>query len=149
MAENMLDKKLRKELGEVFQEQLKLPAALVFFGSQVDCDYCEETIQLGREVAELSEFIHFYEHDLDLESELAESFQVDKAPTLVVAAQDDGNIKDYGIRFAGIPAGHEFVSFIQAILMVSGRDSGLARETVEFLQGLTEPLNLQVFVTPT
>lgn len=149
MSEEMLDKNLRKELTEIFQEQLRNPVGLLFFGSQKDCDYCEETLQLSQEVVELSEHLQLQVHDLEQESDLAERYQVDKAPMLVVAALKGEQIHDYGIRFAGIPAGHEFASFIEAIIMVSGGESGLEAETVQFLRELKDPIHLQVFVTPT
>lgn len=149
MSEKLLDKNTESELREIFNTQMVKPVQMVFFGSKTACDYCEETLQLSQEVADLSKDIYLNRHDLDQEPELASEHKVDKAPTIVVAAIDDGKVFDYGIRFAGIPAGHEFASFIQAIIMVSRRDSNLTAETREFLQQLREPLHLQVFVTPT
>lgn len=149
MTKNLLNEAIRKELKDVFQEQLKHPVRVIFFGSQGGCDYCEETLQLSREVSELTELISLTILDMDQQPEMAKSLQVDKAPTVVVAGLEGDEVRDYGIRFAGIPAGHEFASFIQAIIMVSMRESGLEPETVAFLDGLVEPLHLQVFVTPT
>jgi glutaredoxin-like protein len=57
--------------------------------------------------------------------------------------------KDYGIRYYGIPAGYEFSTLINDIMMVSRGESGLSAETKAYLAGLTQPLHLQVFVTPT
>ena len=54
-----------------------------------------------------------------------------------------------GIRYAGIPSGHEFSSLIHDLILVSGRDSGLGQETRNFLKSLDSPVLLQVFVTPT
>lgn len=149
MTEKLLDDGIREELKTVFKEQLKNPVRLLFFGSQIGCDYCDATLQLSQEVSELSEIIDLLVHDLDQEPELAGRYKVDKAPTVVVAALNGEEVLDYGIRFAGIPAGHEFASFIEAIVMVSKRESGLEAETAAFLAGLTDPLHLQVFVTPT
>ena len=56
---------------------------------------------------------------------------------------------DFGIRYAGIPSGHEFTSIIQDVLLVSGRDSGLNDQTRSFLKDLKDPIHMQVFVTPT
>ena len=62
----------------------------------------------------------------------------------------DGDVRtDYGVRFAGIPSGHEFSTLIHDLILVSGRDSGLSPETRAFLKGLEKPVHLQVFVTPT
>ncbi len=70
-------------------------------------------------------------------------------PGLVLAGREGEEIIDFGVRYAGIPAGHEFSSLIHDLVLVSGRDSGLDRKTRDFLGGLTQPVSLQVFVTPT
>ena len=57
--------------------------------------------------------------------------------------------QDHGIRFFGIPSGYEFMSLLDAIVLVSGGDSGLAPASRTMLAELRSPLNLQVFVTPT
>jgi hypothetical protein len=92
-------------------------------------------------------------YDLDANPEMAAKYRVDKAPVTVFAGRetdDPGSpILDYGIQFSGIPAGHEFSSLIQTLLLVSGRDSGLDENTRAFLKTLTKPIHLQVFVTPT
>ncbi len=56
---------------------------------------------------------------------------------------------DHGIRFYGIPSGYEFTSLIEAIVSVSTGETGLSAESLEVLARLTEPVHLQVFVTPT
>jgi glutaredoxin-like protein len=67
----------------------------------------------------------------------------------VIAGVDGDQILDYGVRFAGIPSGHEFSSFIHDLILVSGRDSGLSAKAREYLKALDQPVLLQVFVTPT
>lgn len=68
---------------------------------------------------------------------------------MVIAARDGDEIKDLGIRFLGVPSGHEFSTFINDLLIVSKRDSGLDPKTRAFLKQLDSPVQLQVFVTPT
>ncbi len=128
---------------------LKEPVHLLFFGTSNDCEYCEDTRQLAQEVVNLSDKLSLGIHDLQTDAALAEQYHVDKAPTVVIAGRDGDTITDYHIRLAGIPAGHEFASLIQNILLVSSRDSGLSPATREFIKGLTQPVRLQVFVTPT
>ena len=76
-------------------------------------------------------------------------FNIDKTPAIVIAAMDNGQVTDFGIQYSGIPAGHEFGTLINDIVLVSGRDSGLSAEAREYLKNLDKPLHLQVFVTPT
>ena len=144
----LLNDNVRQQIRDVFAE-LKDPVHILFFGSQENCAYCNDTRQLAEEVAALSDKLSLGIHDLQTDAALAGQYHVDKAPGLVIAAKNGADISDYGIRLAGIPSGHEFTSLIQDILLVSGRDSGLSPATREFLKGLTRPVQLQVFVTPT
>ncbi len=145
---SLLNDDVKKQVKEVFAD-LKEPVEILFFGQKEDCDYCEDTKQLVQEVAELSDLIDLQVYDLAENADLAKQYNVDKAPGLVIGGKEDSQVVDYGIRYAGIPAGHEFSSLIQDLLTVSSRESGLNEATREFLKGLSEPVHLQVFVTPT
>lgn len=128
---------------------MKEPVHILFFGSQQNCDYCDDTRQLLEEVTALSDKLSLGIHDIVTDSSLAAQYRVDKTPGIVIAAKDGETITDYGIRFAGIPAGHEFASLIQDLLLVSSRDSGLSAATREQLKLIQKPVLLQVFSTPT
>jgi alkyl hydroperoxide reductase subunit AhpF len=145
---SLLNESINTQIRAVF-ENLQNPVHLLFFGRKEDCEYCGETRQLVEEVAALSEKLTVSIHDLKTEPETARKYQMDKAPGIIIAAEDGDTITDLGIHYAGIPSGYEFNSFIQDILLASSRDSGLSANTRAFLQALTEPLHLQVFVTPT
>jgi alkyl hydroperoxide reductase subunit AhpF len=144
----LLNDDIAGQIREVF-EGLKNPVHLMFFGSKISCQYCEDTRQLVEEVAALSELLSIEVYDMEADSDLAARYNVDKAPGLVIAAKEGDQITDFGVRLAGIPAGHEFTSLIQDIVLVSNRDSGLNPQTRAFLKGLDKPVLLQVFVTPT
>lgn len=146
--EALLNDDIKGQVLEVF-DQLKEPVEVLFFGRQEGCEYCDQTLHLVEEVTALSDKLNLSIYDIDADSELAHKFNVDKTPGLVIAGVDGETTIDFGIRIAGIPAGHEFSSLIQDLILVSGRDSGLNQQTREFLAGLTEPISLQVFVTPT
>ncbi len=144
----LLDENVTTQIREVFAE-LKQPVHVLFFGRDQGCDYCNDTRQLAEEVVELSDKLSLSVYDLDTDAEAAQRYNMDKAPGLVIAAKDGNQIIDLGIRYAGIPSGHEFTSFIQDCLLASSRDSGLSADARAFLKALTKPVNLQVFVTPT
>ncbi len=146
--EKMLDQAVVKQIRDVFAD-LKDPVQVLYFRSDEDCDYCNETQQLLEEVSAIDDRIGLTVHDRTREAEVAEKFGVDKFPTAVIAAKDGAEIVDLGIRFAGLPSGHEFSTLVNDILLVSKRDSGLSQNTRDFLKGLKDPLLLQVFVTPT
>lgn len=148
--EKFLDEKVQAQVRELFAN-LSNPVEIIFFGTneQAGCQYCGETRQLLEEVADLSDQLQLTVHDLEQDAELAQQYKVDAAPGFVLAARDGDQLIDYGVRFKGIPAGHEFSSLINDIVLVSGRESNLAPETRQFLGELTQPVHLQVFVTPT
>ena len=145
----LLNDDINKQIREVFDDGLKNPVHLMFFGSKENCDYCNETRQLVEEVTAISDLLSIEIYDMDADVDLAERYNVDKAPGLVIAAKEGNQITDFGVRLAGIPSGHEFTSLIQDIVLVSNRDSGLSPQIREFLQELEKPITLQVFVTPT
>ena len=100
------------------------------------------------EVTSLSEMLSLEKINFELQSEMAKKFAVENVPTIVIAEMDGDSIIDHGIRFVGIPGGHEFASLIHSLVMVSRRDSGLSSDTRDYLHSLDEEVFLQVFVTP-
>ena len=74
------------------------------------------------EVVELSEKINLQIYDIEKDAEIARHYHMERAPGMVIAAKDGDEIRDYGVRFAGIPSGYEFSSLIQSLVLVSGRD---------------------------
>ncbi len=146
--EPLLSDGVKGQVKQMFKE-LKYPVALILFTSSQNCDYCEQTQQLLGEVVSVSELLSLEIFDLEDDASQASAFQVDKAPGIVIAGKDGGEVIDFGVRYYGIPAGSEFTALIHDILLVSKRDSGLAPATRDFLRQLAQPLNLRVFVTPT
>lgn len=149
MEKKLLDEQIVKQVKEVFDSQMKEAVEVLFFGSKHDCDYCADTRQLVSEIVALSPKLSLQEYDIDEHEDLARQYNVDKTPVLVLTAKDSHGLTDYGVRFAGIPSGHEFSSLIQSLLLVSGRDSTLNEKTRQALKKLTKPVTLQVYVTPT
>lgn len=145
---NLLNTEITQQVRQIFAE-LKEPVQVLFFGQKAGCDYCADTLELVEEVAALSDKLGITAYDLDDNQAIARQFHVDKAPMLVITGRDGDQIKDYGVRFAGIPSGHEFSTLIHDLVLVSGRDSGLDTMVRDFLKKLSEPVFLQVFTTPT
>lgn len=148
MTQTLLNDDITNQVRTVFA-QLKEPVQVLFFGRKAGCEYCDDALQLIQEVVSLSDKLKLAVYDLDEDAEAASQYQVDKAPGMVIAGLDGEKVLDYGIRYAGIASGHEFSSLIHDLVLVSGRDSGLDASTRAFLKSLTQPVQLQVFVTPT
>ena len=139
----LLDEKTQEQVRQQL-EGLVGPVKLVVFTQEVECEYCRENSALAQEVAGLSDQIEVEVHDFVQDDDLAQQYDVDKIPAIVVEGK-----QDYGVRFYGVPFGYEFASLLEAIRSVSAGDSGLAPETRTALAGLKDPLHVQVFVTLT
>ena len=72
-------------------------------------------------------------------------------PAIALLGQDGGGRgdKDSRIRFLGTPAGYEFISLVQAILLVGGAASSLTDDNRQRLAAVDKPVTMQVFTTPT
>ena len=146
--EKLLNDDVVKQIEDAFSP-MKEAVHIMFFGQKEECTYCPDTQQLLEEVVEISDNLSISIYDLDDDADVAEKFNVDKAPGIVISAKNGDVVSDYGVRYAGIPSGHEFSALIQDIQLVAGRDSGLSEESRDFLKELSEPVLLQVFATPT
>lgn len=101
--------------------------------------------QILDELTSLSDKLTVEEVNFVLEQERAAQYGVNKIPAIVVLR--DG--EDTRIRFYGAPAGYEFMSLVEAAILAGGDDSGLAAGSKQLIQGVSAPLDVQVFVTPT
>jgi alkyl hydroperoxide reductase subunit AhpF len=132
---SLLNKDIVQQVREIFHK-LQHPVHILFFEQKAKCGYCNETRQLVEEVVAISDKLSMNLYDLDANRDVAQKFNVDKVPVIVVSAKNGDQIIDLGIRYAGVPSGHEFTSFIQGILLVATRDSGLNEQTRTFLSKL-------------
>ena len=147
---SLLNDQIEKQIQQAF-EALTGPVQIVMFtqGANVpECEYCVETRQLLEEVSALSDKITLEVHDFVRDAQLAEQYHIDKIPAVAILSGGD-EPKDYGIRLYGVPAGYEFSTLIEDILMVSRQKSALNARTLDELKKLTQPVGIQVFVTPT
>ncbi len=147
----ILNDDIQNQVREALAE-LDAPVKLVVFtqgeGGALECAMCAETRGLIEEVAALSAKISVEIRDFVKDSEVAETYGIDKIPAVAVVREGDAPA-DYGVRLYGIPSGYEFGTLIEDIRMVSSGDPALSDATLAELAKLTSPVNIQVFVTPT
>ncbi|HKB79143.1 MAG TPA: hypothetical protein VKH35_05460 [Thermoanaerobaculia bacterium] len=123
---------------------LDQPVKFLNFTQTFECETCHDTRQLFEELTSISPKLSLEVFNFTLDKEVAAQYRIDKIPATVLVGE-----KDHGIRYYGIPAGFEFASVIEDTIMLSKRDSGLEQETREKLAAITQPVHLQVLVTPT
>ena len=147
---SLLNDQIEQQIRQAF-EALTGPVKIVLFtqgGHALECEYCVETRQLLEEVSALSGKITLEVHDFVRDAQLAGQYHIDRIPAVAILS-GGATPKDYGIRLYGVPAGYEFSTLIEDILMVSQQKSALNARTLDELKKLTRPVNIQVFVTPT
>ncbi len=147
---SLLNEEIQEQVRQAFSAMTK-PVKVLFFsqgqGGALECDYCAETHQLLEELAALSDKIELEVYDFLADEAVAQQYGVDKIPAIVLLGGEP--LKDYGIRFYGIPSGYEFGTLIEDLLMLSQGEHNLLPKTLEALQQIDQPVHIQVFVTPT
>lgn len=135
-----------RDRAAVTEELAKLagPVKLVVFSQELGSEYCVENERLMRDVAECSDQVTVELYNLHIDREKAATYGIDRVPAVAVEGA-----RDYGIRFFGIPMGYEFTNLIDGMIVASSGEPRLSPETLERLKGLTEPIHIQVFATPT
>ncbi|HZT77179.1 MAG TPA: hypothetical protein VFA27_11005 [Vicinamibacterales bacterium] len=137
------------KLREAFAE-MRSSVKIVFFTQTLGCDTCLQTRQIIDELPVLTDKVAIEEVNLVLDTDRAKQFGVDRAPTLAIVGVDAAGAEhDARIRFVGTPAGYEFISLVQAVLLVGGREGVLTPENRGKLAAVSEPMIIQVYTTPT
>jgi glutaredoxin-like protein len=102
--------------------------------------------QVIDEVVSLSDRITVEEVNQILDKERSAAFGIDRVPG--IALLRDG--ADTRMRFLGAPAGYEFSSLVESILLAGSDDSGLTEESKQVIAEMAKgPIEIKVFVTPT
>ena len=141
--QQLLNQELQNQIKE-FLSPMQKPITLVLFTKEGVCETCNETKQLLKEVSALNAKISLVEKDLNKDAADAKAYGVTMTPSFVIL-DDQG--KYQGVKFNGIPAGHEINSFLSALLDMSGLDFGFQTDVIERIQKVKKPVNIKVFVT--
>lgn len=139
----MLNQEVSNQLKEVFN-QLQDNVTIALFTDGSDCQTCKETSEYMEELSALSNKLHLNKYDINADADLAEQYKVKLVPSIVLL-NADGNFE--GVKFNGIPAGHEINSFIPALIEVSGASSQLPEDMTRTIESIDKPVNIKVFVT--
>ena len=133
-----------RELLRAALAKMDSSARLVLFTQAAGGEGCGPSRDLVRELASLTDRLAIEARDLRLDRDAAAAYRIDRAPAIAVVGD-----RDRGIRFVGAPGGYEIMALVDAILLVSSGDSGLAPSSRALLAKVRTPLDIQVFATPT
>jgi thioredoxin reductase (NADPH) len=131
----------QQEIRKLFQNlSREIPIFLFTQPGQNDvfCDYAKQAIRFFRQTTDK---IVLREFNLDHKN--ASKWKVDRSPTIIF------DPKNYNIRWLGAPLGEEARIFLETILLLGSRQSGLNEQAVKVLQRIDSPKNVKVFVSST
>ena len=137
---------LPNDVSEQIKDYLKVmenPVTIVYF---TDGKYptTKETQELLEEVSALNDKLILEVKDIAQASEEVQLYDIQRVPSFVMLDKE-GTYR--GIKFNGIPAGHEINSFLNAIIEMSGVRSPLSEENINRIRKIAKPVNIKVFVT--
>lgn len=124
-----LDPNLKSQLAQ-FMVLLENP--VTFQLSLGDCENSKQLKDFVTEIAEMSDKISVVEEALPL------------TPSLAI---NRANNEESGIVFAGVPMGHEFESFVLALLQVGGRAPKISDEQVKRIQSIDRDIHFETIVS--
>ena len=139
----LLNEELKDQLKGIL-DQMKDEVTLALFTSNTQCETCEDTKAFLEEISGVAGKVSLKEYDIVENKDKALELGVSLTPSIVLL---DKNGKDNGIKFNGIPAGHEINSFITGLIEVSGAGEELPDAFLERLRKVTQPVHIKVFVT--
>ena len=127
--------------------RIQQPVTLLLFTQTIGAP---ETALMERQVldelASLNDLITVEEVNFVLEKDRAAQYGIEHIPAIVLLS----NGTDTRMRFLGAPAGYEFMSLIEAVILAGTTDSQLDPESRQLIAAnVSAPLDIQVFVTPT
>jgi glutaredoxin-like protein len=123
------------------------PVRLLFFTQTFGApETAHVAKQVLDEIASLCDLVTIEEVNFVLEQDRAREYGIEQIPATVLLKGD----QDTRIRFLGAPAGYEFMSLIEAVILAGTNDSGLTPDSRALVaEHVTAPLDIRVFVTPT
>lgn len=140
---NFFNEEIQGQLKQVF-ESMKSDVTIALFTKDGECNTCKETETYMEELQALSNHIHLKKLNVAKDTALAEQYNVQMVPSIALL---DSQGQYHGLKFNGIPAGHEINSFIPALLEMSGAGSELPEEMKSRIEAVDKPVNIKVFVT--
>lgn len=122
------------------------PVTILFFTQTIDApDTALVARQVLDEVVSLNDLITLEEINFVLDRERAEQFGIEGIPAVALLRAGE----DTRIRFLGAPAGYEFMSLVEALILAGTGVSGLTPESKAMVAAnVTKPTEILVFVTP-
>ncbi|PCF39429.1 alkyl hydroperoxide reductase subunit F [Staphylococcus delphini] len=126
----MLNQELKQQLSQLLD---LMEGDVVLKVNTGDDDHSQKMNDLVNEVSDMSSRI------------TVEKAELKRTPSFSINRPNE----DTGITFAGVPLGHEFNSFVLALLQVSGRAPKEEQSVIDQIKSINEPLHFETFISLT
>ncbi len=134
--ENFINSEMRQQLEALFQK----------FQSKVTVKALLDQSRLSTEMESfLKELSGISDKVETITEQVSDKSEPDEALPALCVLREDGN--EAGIRFYGIPGGHEFNSFVIGLYNAAGPGQSLSPEETDRIQRLEKQLNIKIAVS--
>ena len=123
------------------------PVKILFFTQTIGApDTALIARQVLDEIVSLNDRITLEEVNFILDKDRAASYGIQDVPAIALLRGEE----DTRLRFFGAPAGYEFMSLVEAVILAGTDDSGLTAASKQLIaEHVTGLIDILVFVTPT
>ena len=136
----LLDANIVEQLKGYFNQMASTIELVSFLN---ESDKSKELDSFLQEVDTISEKVNYVKKSFGEDEKLEKENNISR-PTSFTLLKDG---KNTGINFCGIPGGHEFNSFILAILGLAGIGKKLEGEQLTKIQGISKSLNIETYIS--
>jgi len=133
-----------------------LPESDIIVPGRRECMYCNEVKELMSDLVATTDKLSLVLIDPLKQPETAQEYGLKKDslgfmyPAITFSVlEDDGQEKHYNIWFYGIPAGYEFATLLDDIILLSTGNVKLNKALLPQLAAINTKVTMDVFVTPT
>ena len=139
-----LNEEISSQIREVFNKMEKEVTLVTIVDEDVKKSL--ELKEVLEEISALGEKVRLEVHKKGENPEKEEKINADKFP-VVALLDNDGKYR--GVKFHGIPGGHELNSFVMAIYNLAGPGQELSPEIIENIKGIDKKINVKVGISLT
>lgn len=136
----LLDANIVEQLKTYFDKIVEPVEIVSFLGN---CSKSEELDSFLLEVDAISDKLNYTKKLAGEDKALEEKVGITRPISFTLLKNGERT----GINFYGIPGGHEFNSFILAVLGLAGLGKKLEGEQLTKIQSVTKPLNIETFIS--
>jgi alkyl hydroperoxide reductase subunit F len=133
---------VEKQIKEILTG-LEKPVQIVFFKKADDCLTCPEQEKLLVALTGFSDKLSLKVYEMVLHGDQAMNYKINRVPATIIKDETD-----YGIRFYGLTAGHEFSSLLSTIWLISN-GTNIHPQLGEMIASIRKPTNIKVMTTLT